>query len=182
MIRFRELFLFSLILFLTGLAARADLLVPPVVVLHFNQGDTGNQYYNANLPDSVFSTGSSINTLIQDTDVPSQDYRIYGTIYTNCPDANCDNTGTFSLEIASSQITMSNSLSNIEVNFTGTLNGQAISFGSTNGITVVADTIVPSLGFRSDIVLIGDVDESTVEILDKAGEYSGTITVNITIQ
>lgn len=167
---------------LNTLEVKAQLVVPPIVLLNFNQGNQSSPYYNYSLPESEFIQTSSLPTLLASYDIPSQDYKLFGTVYTNCPDANCDGTANLLLEVSTATLQLENALSSVTVKLSGIVGGQAIDFSQPTPINVVPDNTVSSLPYRSDIMLFGDVDESTVDILDKAGSYTGVLTVKITIQ
>lgn len=171
---------FVFLLFMS-IVTKADIVVPPIVVIQFNHNNSHSKYYNRSLPESILSAESSFSSILSTVDSPSEDYRIYGSVYTNCVPSECSTIGGIYLELSKSLMILENDRGKtMKVDLRGTIEGENIKVGS-NLVSFIQTNDVQELPWKANLSIIGDVRESTVTPAHDAGIYFGVLTVKVTM-
>ena len=176
-----KLICFSIFSFLNlsiNTACQADSIhVPLIVLISINGERASGQLYNSLIGPSRLSQNSNSFTwkgLKQQTD----DYKVNGAIYTNCPNNVCDGSNGVTVQVSPNPVKLSNGYSEVSVDLRGRIGNKNIE--KNNGkasANLKRSPIATNLGWQSDIEIIGDIYESTISLDDRPGDYLGTFTI-----
>jgi len=175
-----KLILFSIFSFfslLINTTCKADSInIPLIILISINSERPSGRLYNSLVGPSKLSKNSnslSLSGLKQETD----DYKINGAIYTNCPNNRCNGSNGINVEVSPNPIKLSNGYSEVSVDLRGSVGNKAIRNNGAKSINLKRSPIATNLGWQSDIEIIGDIDESTFSLNDRPGDYIGTFTI-----
>ncbi|MDJ0626147.1 MAG: hypothetical protein QNJ31_07260 [Candidatus Caenarcaniphilales bacterium] len=159
--------------------------IPLIITISINGSSPGGLFYNSTLSPSSFSASSDMNVLVASQSIPSDDYFINGAIYTNCGfnrggGNSCNAQRTATAQVSPLRVIMSNGSSQIAVDLKGRIGERSLS-SSPRVIRFRRNSPVFFEPWKADIQIVGDVDESTIDINDAEGDYTGTFQITAVI-
>lgn len=183
MIKNRLLLCIFIGLMIFPLRLSAQIVLPPIMVLSFNNGYGDNPYYNDNLPDSNTYAKSTLVSILEEKDIVSEDYHIYGAVYTNCLYNQCSGSEKVFLQLSQDEIPLYNGIDEIKVKLSAFVGG--VSFGmkpqDIDSVKIEKDPKHKETPYKADIEIIGDIDEGSVDITKSTGLYRGVFTITATL-
>ncbi len=172
-----------LLIFFSQLSAEAmNINVNAMLAVAVNGATPGGTYYNTSLGPSTFDYNATITDLT--SGIPAtNEYIINGAIYTNCGrDGDCSGNGGMTVNIIPMNITMLNGTESVQVNLSGTIGGVAIN-GAGQAINPKFNNtgLISTMRWQANMQIFGNVLNSTVGSRKRAGTYTGTFTIQVTI-
>lgn len=154
--------------------------VPTMMTININNEQGSGLYNNPLAGTSKLSATLDMSRGVK-YGLPTEDYKINGGIFTNCSPTVCNGSSGLMVEVAPLVVSMINGTSEVKVHLRGYIGGKAIST-TAQAVALQELDLVPTLPWVSTIQIIGDIDETSVGINDRPGEYFGSFTIKATKQ